>query len=119
MSEMEGIKFLGTHLIIEAWGCSNLGNESIIKEMMIESVKEAGATLLSIHLHEFPGGGITGIAILAESHMSYHDWPEYGAAMIDIYCCGEAEPSKALPVIQKYLKTNNINTTEIKRGVIQ
>jgi len=56
-----------------------------------EAVLQAGATLLHIHLHHFtPNGGISGVAVLAESHISVHTWPERNFAAFDVFMCGDA-----------------------------
>ena len=64
----------------------------------------AGATLLHIHVHPFsPYGGLSGVAILAESHISFHSWPEARFASWDIFMCGATEPEKAIQLLQQNL----------------
>jgi S-adenosylmethionine decarboxylase len=78
-----------------------------------------GATLLHIHLHHFtPNGGISGVAVLAESHISIHSWPERGYAALDIFMCGQSQPSKSLAVLQKAFQPRNIYVNEQMRGSI-
>ena len=85
---------------------------------MLETASQvAGATLLKIFLHEFPSsGGITGVAVLAESHMSIHTWPEKGYAAIDIFMCGHADPTRALDVLILQLKPTHTLVEHFVRG---
>src|SRR5580698_11520550 len=72
-----GLTYAGSHLIIDLWDAERLDDRDRIEQALIDAVKEAGATLLHIHLHTFTdGGGISGVAVLAESHISVHTWPE-------------------------------------------
>jgi S-adenosylmethionine decarboxylase len=76
-----------------------------------------GATLLNIFLHEFPSsGGITGVALLAESHMSIHTWPEKGYAAVDIFMCGRADPKLALKVLMLQLRPTHSSVKYLARG---
>ncbi|HDN85749.1 MAG: adenosylmethionine decarboxylase [Candidatus Omnitrophota bacterium] len=112
------VKFAGTHLIVELWKAKNLSSLSTIKKILKDAVKACGATLLKIDLHKFsPYGGISGVAIIKESHLSIHSWPEYGYAAIDIFVCGTVNPYKAIPVIKEGFETNDIQVVEVKRGI--
>jgi S-adenosylmethionine decarboxylase len=98
-----GLTYAGSHLIIDLW----------------EAVNAAGATLLHIHLHTFSeGGGISGVAVLAESHISVHTWPEKGYAAFDVFMCGDAEPREALSVFKRAFNPGRIVVGEHKRGVL-
>ena len=113
-----GIVFAGTHLIFDFWGASQLDNLELMEAALRESVDVAGATLLHIHLHHFtPNGGISGVAVLAESHISVHTWPERGYAAFDVFMCGDAEPEKTIPVLKKAFTPDTLNITEHLRGM--
>jgi len=115
-----GIVFAGTHLIFDFWGASQLDNLELMEAALRESVIVAGATLLHIHLHHFtPNGGISGVAVLAESHISVHTWPERGYAAFDVFMCGEAEPEKTIPVLRKAFSPDQVNMTEHLRGMVE
>ncbi|MCW8900026.1 MAG: adenosylmethionine decarboxylase [Gammaproteobacteria bacterium] len=114
-----GIVFAGTHLIFDFWGACQLDNLELMESALRESVEVAGATLLHIHLHHFtPNGGISGVAVLAESHISVHTWPERGYAAFDVFMCGDAEPEKTIPVLKKAFRPDQVNMTEHLRGMV-
>ena len=114
-----GVTYAGSHLIIDLWEADGLDDKDRIEQALIDAVQAAGATLLHIHLHVFePGGGISGVAVLAESHISVHTWPERGYAAFDIFMCGEAEPRKALSVLKRAFDPKRVVLGEHKRGVL-
>jgi S-adenosylmethionine decarboxylase len=114
-----GLTYAGSHLIIDLWEAEGLGDRDRIEQALIDAVKEAGATLLHIHLHTFSdGGGISGVAVLAESHISVHTWPEKGYAAFDVFMCGDAEPRKALDVFKNAFNPGRVVVGEHKRGVV-
>lgn len=81
--------FTGTHLLIDLFGCSGLDDIARVERALRAAVTAAGATLLQLHLHGFGDGhGVTGVAMLAESHISIHTWPERDYAAADIFLCG-------------------------------
>jgi S-adenosylmethionine decarboxylase len=117
--EQEGIRYAGQHLIIDLWGGRNLDNLGLVERTLTEAVAAIGATLLKIDLHRFsPSGGISGVAILAESHMSIHTWPERSYAALDVFVCGDCRPFKAIPVVRRAFLPDSIQVAEMKRGLI-
>ena len=114
-----GLTFAGSHLIIDFWEAEGLDDKDRIEQAMIDAVEAAGATLLHIHLHTFtPSGGISGVAVLAESHISVHTWPERGYAAFDIFMCGDTEPRKAFAVLKQAFAPKRVVLGEHKRGVL-
>lgn len=113
----DGKVFAGTHLIIDLWGAGRLDNLEHVRATLIEAVQVAGATLLHLHLHHFtPSGGISGVAVLAESHISIHTWPERGYAALDVFMCGDAEPVKVIPVLEGAFTPSRMTCDELLRG---
>jgi S-adenosylmethionine decarboxylase len=103
----DGVTFAGHHLIIDLWEAKGLDDKARIEQAMRDAVEAAGATLLHIHLHTFtPNGGISGVAVLAESHISVHTWPERGYAAFDVFMCGRAETNRLPPAHVTALGTN-------------
>ncbi len=112
------ISYAGKHLIIELWDAKNISSIPKVRKSLKDSVTAIQATLLKIHLHKFsPSGGISGMALISESHISIHTWPEYKYAALDIFVCGQVDPYKAIPVLKKIYETSNIQISEIKRGI--
>ena len=115
--ERDGVDFAGTHLIVDLWGASRLDDIDFIEQTMRECVTAAGATLLHIHLHHFtPNNGVSGVAVLAESHISIHSWPECGYAAMDIFMCGDADPQRAVDVLRDAFTPNRMDVGEHLRG---
>ena len=113
------MRYAGTHLIIDLWGANHLNNLEIIENALRECVKTCKATLLHLHLHRFePNGGISGVAILAESHMSIHSWPEKKYAAIDLFMCGISQPFLSLPILKKAFQPKYISLHEHMRGIL-
>lgn len=113
----DGVKYAGQHLTIDLWDCQGLDDEKRIRQAFLDAIHAAGATLLHIHTHVFePNGGISGVAVLAESHISVHTWPEKGFAAFDVFMCGDAQPELAIPVLKAAFKPKRVTVTEIKRG---
>ncbi|MDX9787059.1 MAG: adenosylmethionine decarboxylase [Desulfobacterales bacterium] len=116
----DGLECAGSHLIIDLWGAQHLDNLDVMEETFRKAVEAAGATLLHIHLHHFtPEGGISGVAVLAESHISVHTWPERQFAAFDIFMCGESEPRKALEIITRNLNPERVTVHEHLRGAVE
>jgi len=112
-------KYAGVHLLLEFWGAENIDSLAKIKEALTQAVKAAEATLLKVDLHKFSPQGISGVAIIAESHISIHTWPEYQYAAIDIFTCGEkARPYQAVDILKKWFNPVKVEITEIKRGIM-
>ncbi|CAA6604513.1 S-adenosylmethionine decarboxylase proenzyme [Rhodospirillaceae bacterium LM-1] len=117
--EKNGVKFAGTHLIIDLWGASNLDQLELTENALRESAEVAGATLLHCHLHHFsPNGGISGVLVLAESHISIHTWPERNFAALDIFMCGECDPYKSIPILKRAFSPERVVVNEQKRGIL-
>ncbi|NNF99499.1 MAG: adenosylmethionine decarboxylase [Desulfobacteraceae bacterium] len=118
--ERNGLEFAGTHLILDLWGAHRLDDLNHMEKTLRECVEKAGATLLHIHLHHFtPSGGISGVAVLAESHISVHTWPERDFAAFDIFMCGEARPEEAIAVLKRAFYPKSMKITENLRGVVE
>lgn len=112
--------FAGRHLIIDLWDCQQLDNLAFIERTLRDATQSAGATLLHIHLHHFtPNGGVSGVAVLAESHISIHTWPERGYAALDIFMCGNTEPEKAVELLKQRFQPQRIEMSTHLRGIIK
>lgn len=115
----DGKLFAGTHILLDCWNASHLNNISHIEQALRDAVKVSGATLLHIHLHHFtPNEGVSGVAVLAESHISIHTWPERNFAALDIFMCGDTQPEKAIAVFEEAFETKDITASKHLRGLI-
>ena len=115
--ERDGECFAGTHLIIDLYGASRLDDLAHVETTLKACVEAARATLLHIHLHHFtPNGGVSGVAVLAESHISIHSWPERGYAALDVFMCGAARPAATIEVLRDAFAPGRIVVTEHLRG---
>lgn len=113
-----GVEFAGTHIIIDLWGAQALDDLELMEATLRKAVSVSGATLLHIHLHHFtPNGGISGVAVLAESHISVHTWPERDFAAFDVFMCGDAVPEATIAVFRDAFKPEKISISEHLRGV--
>ena len=115
--ERDGVRFAGTHLIIDLFGAKRLDDLKHIERTLKRCVEVAGATLLHIHLHHFtPNGGVSGVAVLSESHISIHSWPEANYAALDVFMCGEAKPHLAINVLKEAFGATDVVVKEHLRG---
>ena len=115
--QRNGIEFAGTHLLLDLHGASHLDNIKHIEQAMRDIVTNCGATLLHIHLHHFsPSGGVSGVAVLAESHISVHTWPDSYYAALDVFMCGDAQQDNAVPVLKRAFYPRRIEVCEELRG---
>ncbi len=113
------MEHLGRHVIIELWGCNDAINDADrVKSAMLDAVKAANATLLNIYVHTFSPQGVTGVAVLSESHLSIHTWPEHGYVAADVFTCGETtEPQAAAAVLHAAFAATHADIKELTRGV--
>lgn len=113
----DGTAFAGTHLIIDLWDAKRIDDLAWVGRTLEACVAAAGATLLHIHLHHFtPNGGVSGVAVLAESHISIHTWPERSYAALDVFMCGRADPFKAVAVLEAAFGPCRVSVTTHLRG---
>lgn len=114
-----GVRYAGTHLIVDLWGATNLADPAHIDRVLREAAEVSGATILHGHFHHFsPNGGVSGVLVLAESHISIHTWPERDYAALDLFMCGECDPYKAIPVLKKGFAPERVQLAEHKRGLV-
>ena len=115
----DGLTYAGRHLLVDLWGAEGLSDGPRIEAALREAVVACGATLLYVHVHHFGGsGGVSGVVVLAESHISIHTWPERGYAAIDVFMCGTCDPHGAVPVFKRAFTPQGIQLAEQKRGII-
>jgi len=112
---------LGRHLLMELKDCNGevLDDVDALKDALLTAANEAGATVLGESFHRFSPHGISGVVIIAESHLFIHTWPEYSYAAADIFTCGDSvRPEKAAEIIIHKLGAGEHSITEIQRGAL-
>ncbi|MDH3466576.1 MAG: adenosylmethionine decarboxylase [Gammaproteobacteria bacterium] len=118
--ERDGMRVAGMHLLADFWDAQHLGELDYVEQALRRAVIAARATLLHIHLHHFtPNGGVSGVAVLAESHISVHTWPEISFAAFDVFMCGDAVPERAIDVLCEAFLPQRMELKEQPRGVIK
>jgi S-adenosylmethionine decarboxylase len=114
------LESLGRHLLLELYDCSSevLNSLESVKTAMVEAAKRAEATIVDVVFHEFNPFGISGVVVIAESHLSVHTWPEHRYAAVDIFSCGETlKPAEAANYLVEQLGASRASCVEVKRGV--
>jgi S-adenosylmethionine decarboxylase len=112
---------LGRHLLIDLQDCNKeaLNDLSFLRDAMVSAAIDCGAVVLGESFHRFSPQGVSGVVVIAESHLSIHTWPEYGYAAVDIFTCGTTvNPEKAAEVLIEKLGAKNPSLMEIQRGVL-
>ena len=114
----DGQIYAGTHLIIDLIDAKRLDDPEHIEQSLISAAEAAGATVLSSDFHIFtPNNGVSGVIVLAESHISIHTWPEKNFAAVDVFMCGDAQPMRTIPALKRAFAPERIGLQEIKRGL--
>lgn len=98
----KSVQAYGKHLIIDLYQAKNLNDINLMRQVVEQIVEITGATLLSDDFHHFNPQGVTGIACLAESHISVHTWPENGYAAFDFFLCGDSDPELAIDILKQH-----------------
>ena len=109
---------VGKHCILELYNCDSakLDDEAFLRDTITSAAKRAGATLLHLITHRFDPQGVTGLALLAESHISIHTWPESGYAAVDVFTCGDhTMPERACQVLLTELEAADHKLTSFRR----
>lgn len=109
----------GHHVLLDLYGVDPLPltDSALIEKVLTEAAAVAGARVLGARMHPFgPGLGVTGVLLLAESHISVHTWPEHGYAAVDVFMCGDARAMAAATLIGERLRAERIEVRECVRG---
>ena len=111
---------LGRHLLLELFDCDveAINNLDAVKTVLVEAARRARATIVDVIFHEFNPFGISGVVVIAESHLSIHTWPEYRYAAVDIFSCGSMlQPDKAVAYLVEQFGAERMSIVELRRGV--
>ena len=112
---------LGHQLMVEFYDCDQgmLDDLASIEKAMLDAAIVSGATIVEKVFHRFSPFGVSGVVVIAESHLAIHTWPEYGYAAVDLFTCGdEVDPMKGFELLQERLGSQNMSIVEMKRGML-
>lgn len=112
---------LGKHMLLELKDCDAglLNDMEYLRESLNAVAIFIGATVIKDSFYQFSPQGISGVVIIAESHISIHTWPEFCYAAVDVFTCGEViQPAKAVKPLAEKLKAKSTSYIELKRGVM-
>jgi len=112
--------YLGRHLLVEFYNCDSnvLNNVQLIEDIMCGAAVECGATIVQQNFHMFNPYGVSGVVIIAESHLAIHTWPENGYAAVDLFTCGDkCDPKVAFHYINERLHAGSAVYSELSRGM--
>lgn len=113
---------LGRHLLLELKNCDKevLNNLEYLRETLCNTAREIGATVLNNVFHQFCPQGVSGVVVIAESHLCIHTWPEHGYAAVDVFTCGTTiNPVDAVKILVNKLHARDYSFTELERGKLK
>jgi S-adenosylmethionine decarboxylase len=115
------LKALGRHILLELYDCDCeiLNDHARVEQIMKDAALAAKATIVNSTFHRFNPHGVSGVVVIAESHLAIHTWPEYGYAAVDLFTCGEEiDPWIAHHFVAEHLKAKRKTSLEMKRGLL-
>jgi S-adenosylmethionine decarboxylase len=110
---------LGVQILADMYECDPavLSDVGAIRAFMVEAARRCGATIVNECFHHFSPHGVSGVVIIAESHLAIHTWPEHGYAALDLFTCSEAlEPEPCLTYLQRAFRSQRQSTSTVRRG---
>ncbi len=111
---------LGRQILVEFYKCDQavINDTDHLRQILLEGVRRSGATIVSDTFHSFSPYGVSGVIVIAESHVSIHTWPEYGYVAVDIFTCGEViDPWVIQKYLASYFQSSSVSSMELKRGL--
>jgi len=115
------MKSLGQQLIVELYGCDRtlLDDPSRLEQILTESIRRSGGTIIRPCFHQFSPHGVTGVVVIAESHVSIHTWPEFGYCALDVFTCGtQVQTDQIFEYVRTELQAQETSVMEVKRGTL-
>jgi S-adenosylmethionine decarboxylase proenzyme len=118
MEDLCKLKTLGRHILAEFFHCDvdKLNDPVAIQDLMLGAANACGATVVQTVFHSFNPHGVSGVVVIAESHLAIHTWPEYGHAAVDVFTCGDTiDPSIAVEYLREGLSAREVSSQEVSR----
>ncbi len=119
---MTNMEALGRQILVELYDCddSRINDVIYIEQAVIQATKESQATIISHNFHKFSPYGVSGVVVIAESHVAIHTWPEYRYAAVDIFTCGDTiDPWLIQEKLKELFDSGNVSSMEMKRGMFK
>lgn len=116
------VDYLGRQVTVDFFDCNKalLNDVKRVEAMMAAAAKASKATVVKSLFHHFNPYGVSGVVVIAESHLAIHTWPEYGFCSIDVFTCGPVvDPRVCQRYLAKALKSSHSEYHEFKRGVLK
>ncbi|MDZ7757672.1 adenosylmethionine decarboxylase [Rhodohalobacter sp.] len=113
---------LGRQILVEFYDCdeSKINDVTYIENSLIQATKASKATIISHNFHKFSPYGVSGVVVIAESHVAIHTWPEYNYCAVDIFTCGDTiDPWVIQEHLKEYFESKNVSSMEMKRGMFR
>lgn len=109
---------VSSHFLIDAWRCSPalLDDVDVVRDAVERAVEAAGATMVELDFHRFASQGVTAVALLAESHLAVHTWPERGYFAADLFSCGTGDVERAVEILRESFAAGEVRVQMILRG---
>ena len=116
------MKSLGRHLLAEFYDCEPemINNCGLVEKFMKDAAEKSGATIIKSVFHSFQPHGVSGVVVIAESHLAIHTWPEYGYAAVDLFTCGDTvDPWVAYRYLKEKFKAKEADVKDLRRGYLE
>ena len=113
---------LGKQILVEFYDCdqAKINDVTYIENSLITATEASNATIISHNFHKFSPFGVSGVVVIAESHVAIHTWPEYNYAAVDIFTCGDTiDPWTIQEKLKEYFDSKNVSSMEMKRGLFK
>jgi S-adenosylmethionine decarboxylase len=117
--DVSSVKTVGDHYLVELNECdvNAINSEKVLREGMLQAVERSGATIIKDVFHSFSPHGVTGVIVIAESHVSIHTWPEHRYAAVDIFTCSaKMNVELIINELQRITQSGRFTSTRIARG---
>ncbi len=112
----------GDHYLVDLHGCDAdiIGATEPTEAALLSAARQCGATIIEYHFHQFAPQGVSGMILIAESHLSVHTWPEDGFVAVDIFSCGEhMVPEVAIRVLEEAFNAERVDMMKVTRGSLE
>ena len=115
------VEVLSQHVLLDLYGCDVdlIDDTEYVRKTLVETAQKLNCTILKDTFHRFSPQGVSGVLVIAESHLSIHTWPEQEFAAMDLFTCGDTSQLEAMPrILEKAFKAQRVDFKIYPRGLI-